>query len=96
MGQLSCRSHPIEGEDVESVLVAALAMAEQPRPGEALDGGALPRTDGLRPHAAGSRAAALHLDEGHQRPPASDEVEIVPAESKAMGFDPPAVAHQPP
>ncbi len=76
MGQLGGWAHPVEGHDVEAVLVAGLAVAEQPGPGEALDGGALPGADRLRAHAAGGRAAALHFDEGHERSAAGDQVEV--------------------
>lgn len=90
VGQLGGGTHAIEGDDVEAVLVPGLAVAEQPGPGEPLEGGPLAEGDRLDARATGGRAAALDLDEGDQRTQTGDQVEVVPAESEAMGLDSPA------
>ena len=95
MGQLGRGAHPVQGQDVETVLVTGLTVTEEPGPGKALDGGPLAGADSLGTHAAGRRAAAFDLDEGDQRAASGHQVEVVAAEPEPMGLHAPTLLGEP-
>src|SRR5690606_10015617 len=77
------------------VLVANLAVLNDPAPGHSFDGAALARADRLDAFPAAEIPADLHLDEGHQFALSGDQIEIVPAQLPAVRRDLPPLVLEP-
>ena len=84
-----------QGDNIEAVLIARASMAQDPAPRQPFDHPPLLLPDRLFPGPAARRPPHLDLDECHHRASPGDEIEVVPAEAIAVGFNPPAALEEP-
>src|SRR4051812_18893203 len=82
------------GHEVEAVFVSGTPVPQSPAQRHSLDQPPLERADRFDGRAAAKRAPRLDLDERDQPTPPNDQIEIVPADAKAMGLYLPPTRHQ--
>jgi hypothetical protein len=76
-----------DGDQIESILVSRMSVAECPHGSHPGDVALLAPTDRLEARSAHRGAASLHLDKGNRPALSDDEIDIVPAELEAMSLD---------
>src|SRR5882724_33904 len=79
---------------VEAVIVARATESGPPAGGYPCQDGPLTGTHGFGRRTASHAFAGFHFHERDHPAPTGDQVEVVPAEPKAMGFDFPATGDQ--
>jgi len=84
----------LNGHDVEAVLVGGPALAKHPDGGHPGDLSLLALADGFDRGPAGARPAGFYLHEGHGVAPPDNQVQVMPAELKAVGFYRPAAGSE--
>jgi hypothetical protein len=75
--------------NIEPERVTPTAVSERPDACHARNGASLLPSDRLPGRPVPARTPGLHLDEGHHVVPPDDQIEVVAAQTEAVGLDDP-------